>query len=82
MWFNTTFGLDFYAILIPTAVLSGLLSVATYLVIFRPARRRNVGGLEMIIISFGLSILLRATACSSCSGTRSASSMCRPPRRS
>ncbi len=59
MWLNTTFGLDFYAVLIPTAILSGLLSVATYLVIFRPAKRRNVGGLEMIIISFGLAIFLR-----------------------
>ncbi len=59
MWFNTTFGLDFYAVLIPTALLSGLLSVATYLLLFRPARRRGVGGLEMIIISFGLSIVLR-----------------------
>jgi branched-subunit amino acid ABC-type transport system permease component len=59
MWLNTTFELDFYATLLPTAVLSGLLSVATYLLIFRPARRRNVGTLEMIIISFGLSIFLR-----------------------
>ncbi len=59
MWLNTTFGLDFYAVLIPTAILSGLLSVATYLVIFRPAKQRNVGGLEMIIISFGLAIFLR-----------------------
>ena len=59
MWLNTTFGLDFYAVLVPTALLSGLLSVATYLVIFRPAKRRNVGVLELIIISFGLSIFLR-----------------------
>jgi branched-chain amino acid transport system permease protein len=59
MWFNTTFGLNFYAVLIPTALLSGALSVATYLVLFRPARRRGVGGLELIIISFGLSIVLR-----------------------
>ena len=59
MWLNTTFGLDFYAVLLPTAVLTGLLSVATYVAIFRPAKRRNVGALEMIIISFGLSILLR-----------------------
>jgi branched-subunit amino acid ABC-type transport system permease component len=59
MWVNTTFGLDFYPVLIPTAVLSGLLSVATYLAIFRPARRRNVGVLELIIISFGLSIFMR-----------------------
>ena len=59
MWLNTTFGLDFYATLIPTAIMSGLLSVSTYLLIFRPARRRNVGSLELIIISFGLSIFLR-----------------------
>jgi branched-subunit amino acid ABC-type transport system permease component len=59
MWLNTTFGLDFYAVLLPTAVLTGLLSVATYLLIFRPAKRRNVGVLELIIISFGLSIFLR-----------------------
>jgi branched-subunit amino acid ABC-type transport system permease component len=59
MWLNTTFGLDFYAVLIPTALMSGLLSVATYLALFRPARRRNVGVLELIIISFGLSIFLR-----------------------
>ena len=59
MWLNTSFGLDFYAVLLPTAVMAGLLSVATYLLIFRPARQHNVGNLEMIIISFGLSILLR-----------------------
>lgn len=59
MWINTTYHVDFYAVLIPTALLSGLLSVGTYLAIFRPAKRRNVGGLELIIISFGLSILLR-----------------------
>jgi len=59
MWINTTFELNFFVTLIPTAILSGLLSVATYLLIFRPAKRRNVGMLEMIIISFGLSVFLR-----------------------
>lgn len=59
MWLNTTYGLDFYAVLIPTGLLSGVLSVATYLVLFRPAKQRNVGVLEMIILSFGLSIFLR-----------------------
>ena len=59
MWINTTFELDFFITLIPTAIASGLLSVATYLLIFRPAKRRNVGMLEMIIISFGLSVFLR-----------------------
>lgn len=59
MWLNTTFGLSFYPTLIPTAVLAGLLSVATYFAIFRPAKVRNVGVVEMIIISFGLSIVLR-----------------------
>jgi branched-subunit amino acid ABC-type transport system permease component len=59
MWFNTTFGLNFYAVLIPVGVLSGLVSVATYFLVFRPAKQRNVGTLEMIIISFGLSVFLR-----------------------
>ena len=59
MWANTAFGLSFYAVLIPVGIMTGLLSVATYLAIFRPAKQRNVGALEMIIISFGLSILLR-----------------------
>ena len=59
MWANTTFGLDFYAVLPFAGLMGGLVSVATYLVIFRPARQRNVGGLEIIIISFGLSIFLR-----------------------
>jgi branched-subunit amino acid ABC-type transport system permease component len=59
MWLNTSFGLDFYTVLIPTGLMTGVLSVATYLAIFRPAKQRNVGVLELIIISFGLSILLR-----------------------
>lgn len=59
MWANTTFGLDFYTVLLPAGLMAGFVSVATYLAIFRPARQRNVGALEMIIISFGLSIFLR-----------------------
>ena len=59
MWVNTTFGLDFYLSLIPAGLLAGLMSVVTYLAIFRPAKQRNVGVLELIIISFGLSIFLR-----------------------
>jgi len=59
MWVNTTFGLNFYLTLLPAGLLAGLVSVATYLAIFRPAKRRNVGPLELIIISFGLSIFLR-----------------------
>jgi branched-chain amino acid transport system permease protein len=59
VWLNTTFNLDFYAVVFPAGLLAGVLSVATYLLIFRPARQRNVGTLEMIIISFGLSIFLR-----------------------
>src|SRR3990172_8246838 len=59
MWANTSFGLDFYAVLLPAGLMAGAVSVATYLLIFRPAKQRNVGVLEMIIISFGLSILLR-----------------------
>lgn len=59
MWVNTTFGLSFYLTLIPTAFLAGLLSVATYFAVFRPAKMRNVSVVGMIIISFGLSIALR-----------------------
>ena len=59
MWLNTTFDLNFYTILIPTGIIAGLISVATYFAVFRPAKLRNVGGLEMIIISFGLSVFLR-----------------------
>jgi branched-subunit amino acid ABC-type transport system permease component len=59
MHLNTTYGLGFFEVLIPAGVLAGLLSVATYLLIFRPAKLRGVGSLELIIISFGLSIALR-----------------------
>jgi branched-subunit amino acid ABC-type transport system permease component len=59
VWMNTTFGLNFYAVLLPAGILAGLISVATYFGIFRPAKRFNVGALEMIIMSFGLSIFLR-----------------------
>jgi branched-chain amino acid transport system permease protein len=59
MWVNTTFGLNFYVSLIPATLLSGLLSVATYFAFFRPAKRRNVGVVELIILSFGLSVVLR-----------------------
>ena len=59
MWVNTTFGLNFYVTLIPTALLAGLFSVLTYFAIFRPAKQRKAGVVETIIISFGLSIFLR-----------------------
>jgi branched-subunit amino acid ABC-type transport system permease component len=59
MWVNTTFDLNFYAVLLPAGIMAGLVSVATYFAVFRPAKRRNVGTLELVIISFGLSIFLR-----------------------
>lgn len=59
MWLNTTFDLNFYTVLLPAGVLAGLISVGTYFAIFRPAKARNVGMLEMIIISLGLSVFLR-----------------------
>lgn len=59
MWLNVSFGLDFYTVLLPSGLLAGLLSVLTYFVVFRPAKRRNVGVLELIIISLGLSVFLR-----------------------
>jgi branched-chain amino acid transport system permease protein len=59
LWFSTTLDLNFYVSLPLAGIAAGVLSVATYLLIFRPAQERNVGVLELIIISFGLSILLR-----------------------
>lgn len=59
MHLNTTYGLGFFVVLIPAGVLAGLLSVVTYLLIFRPAKLRGVGELELIIMSLGLSIALR-----------------------
>ncbi len=59
MWLNTTYGLDFYSVLLPSGLLAGVVSVGTYFLIFKPAKRRHVGVLEMIIISFGLSVFLR-----------------------
>jgi branched-subunit amino acid ABC-type transport system permease component len=59
MWVNTTLGWNFYGSLIPAGLLAGLLSVGTYFAFFRPAKLRGMGALEVIILSFGLSILLR-----------------------
>lgn len=59
IWMTSTTGLGFAAAVIPAGILAGLLSVITYLLVFRPAKRRNVGGLEMIVISFGLALFLR-----------------------
>jgi branched-subunit amino acid ABC-type transport system permease component len=59
MWVNTTWGWSFYVSLIPAGLLAGLISVGTYFAFFRPAKRRNMGALELIIMSFGLSIFLR-----------------------
>ncbi|MCP3995613.1 MAG: hypothetical protein GY722_11180, partial [bacterium] len=36
MWFNTTFDLNFYTVLIPAGLVAGLISVGTYFAIFRP----------------------------------------------
>jgi branched-subunit amino acid ABC-type transport system permease component len=59
MWANTALGLNFYGSIVVAATLAGGLSVATYLLVFRPAAHRHVGTLEVIIISFGLSVFLR-----------------------
>ena len=57
--FNSMLGLNFYLAIIPSALLSGVISVATYLVVFRPALRRGVASTEMIILSVGLSFFMR-----------------------
>lgn len=60
--FNSIVGLNFYLAIIPAAILSGVLSVVTYLAIFRPAFRRGVGKTELIILSVGVSYFIRYTA--------------------
>jgi len=60
--FNSILGWNFYVSIIPAALLSGLLSVATYLIVFRPAFRRGVGKTELIILSVGVSYFIRYTA--------------------
>lgn len=57
--FNTILGWNFYVSIIPAALLAGVLSVATYLLVFRPAMKRGVGKVEMIILSVGLSFVIR-----------------------
>jgi branched-chain amino acid transport system permease protein len=57
--FNVVFGFSFYLSIVPAAILAGLLSVATYLYVFRPAIRRGVKPSELIILSVGLSFVLR-----------------------
>ena len=57
--FNSMLGLNFYLAIIPSALFSGVISVATYLVVFRPAFKRGVGSTEMIILSVGLSFFIR-----------------------
>ena len=59
VWMNNSWGLGFYVVLLPAGLLAGVLSVVTYLLIFRVAKGRRVGNLEMIVISFGLSIFLQ-----------------------
>lgn len=56
---NTMLGLGFYASILPAALFSGLFSVVTYLLVFRPAMRRGVNKTELIIMSVGLSFLIR-----------------------
>jgi branched-subunit amino acid ABC-type transport system permease component len=57
--FNVNLGWDFYLTIIPSAIISGLLSVVTFVLVFRPAMRRGVGPTEMIILSVGMSFLIR-----------------------
>lgn len=57
--FNSILGWNFYVSIIPSAILSGLFSALTYLLVFRPAFKRGVGKTEMIILSVGLSFFVR-----------------------
>jgi len=57
--FNVVLGLHFYMSIVPSMLLSGVMSVAVYYAIFRPALNRGVGPTEMIILSVGVSFMLR-----------------------
>ena len=57
--FNVVIGAHFYVAILPSMLLSGAVSVAVYLGIFRPALNRGVGPTEMIILSVGVSFMLR-----------------------
>jgi len=57
--FNVSFGLGFYGSIIPAALLSGVISVLSYLYLFRPAIKRGMRTTELIILSIGLSFMLR-----------------------
>jgi len=57
--FNVVLGAPFYVALLPSMLMSGVMSVAVYLAIFRPALNRGVGPTEMIILSVGVSFMLR-----------------------
>lgn len=56
---NSILGWNFYVSIIPSIFLSGVFSVLTYLLVFRPAMKRGVGKTELIILSVGLSFLIR-----------------------
>ena len=57
--FNTMLNLNFYVSIIPATLLSGAVSVVTYLLVFRTAFKRGVSSTEMIILSVGLSFFVR-----------------------
>lgn len=57
--FTSAIGFNFYMSIVPAALLSGVVSVLTYLLVFRPAERRGIGPAEMIILSVGLSFVIR-----------------------
>ncbi|MGI9647965.1 MAG: branched-chain amino acid ABC transporter permease, partial [Acidimicrobiia bacterium] len=57
--FNNVLGLNFYLTIIPAAVMAGFVSVITYLVVYRPAMKRGAGQTELIVMSVGLSFLIR-----------------------
>ncbi|WP_333692799.1 branched-chain amino acid ABC transporter permease [Phaeobacter italicus] len=57
--FNAVLGAGFYLSIVPAALSAGGISVLVYLLIFRPAMNRGVQPTEMIILSVGVSFMLR-----------------------
>lgn len=59
IWLTGSTGMGFASAVLPAGIMAGALSVITYLLVFRVAKKRNVAGLELIVISFGLALFLR-----------------------
>ncbi|MEN8249714.1 MAG: branched-chain amino acid ABC transporter permease [Bacteroidota bacterium] len=56
---NTFLGWNIYVSMIPSVLISGIVSVLTYLILFRPAMRKGMDKTELVILSVGLAFFIR-----------------------